>query len=223
MRIVAVLGSPHGMEGTTGRLLAPALEAACAAGAEVRTFVLSETEVRPCRACDCCHRTGRCHEEDGFEAIRRAIEGAEGLVLASPNYIFSVTAQMKAFMDRCCGPMHLQAFGGKYGAAVVTSGGPEFEQVENYLLRFLRSLGMWTVGSVGAEGWKLSAGAAGAPVIKAAGGLGARLVDAIRRKATFPEQEAERRAFAGRMESLVMMRQDEWPFEYEQWKSRRRA
>lgn len=25
------------------------------------------------------------------------------LILASPNYIFNVGAQMKAFMDRCCG------------------------------------------------------------------------------------------------------------------------
>ena len=60
--------------------------------------------------------------------IKAKIVGAEGLILASPNYINNVSAQMKGFMDRCCGVVHCLQFWGKYGVSVVTSGGDGDEQ-----------------------------------------------------------------------------------------------
>jgi multimeric flavodoxin WrbA len=192
-----------------------------AGGAEVQSVSLADTKIEPCRACDGCHRTGTCRVDDDFQKVRSAIESADGLVLASPNYISSVSAQMKAFMDRCCGPLHLQVFEGKYGAAVVTSGS-ESAGVEAYLLRFLQSLGLWTVGSIGAEGGKLADPSARDRVLDEAARLGARLVDAIRKHETFPDQTSVRRPFYERMRALVAMRKDDWPYEYEYWKSRGR-
>jgi multimeric flavodoxin WrbA len=139
-------------------------------------------------------------------------------VLASPNYMFNVTAQMKAFLDRCCGPLHCQAWEGKCGAAVVTSGGGGAEEVEAYRLRFLRAMGCRTVGSVSAQARQLEGDAAG-QCTQAAGRLGANLVESIRSKRAFPEQAAERQAFVNRMKQLVTMQKDIWPYEYEYWKS----
>jgi multimeric flavodoxin WrbA len=207
------------MAGNTGALLGPLLEGAQASGAEVQTFLLGQMDVQPCRACDCCHRTGQCRVDDDFETIRAAMAAADGVVLASPNYIFSVSAQMKAFMDRCTGPLHLQAFEGKYGAAVVTSGGPETAEVEQYLLRFLGVLGLWTVGSLGAEGRQLADAAARQEFIESAARLGGRLAEAIQRQETFSDQEPARTAFGERMRTLVTMRQGDWAFEYQYWKS----
>jgi multimeric flavodoxin WrbA len=223
MKIVSIIGSPHGMDGITGQLLQPVLAAAEKAGAEIAAFSLADVEIQPCLACDACHRSGSCSQVDGFEVIRSAIEAADGLVLASPNYIFNVTAQMKAFMDRCCGPLHLAAFEGKYGAAVVTSGGPGSIEVERYLLRFLRNLGMWTVGSVGGEGRQFADPAARAAIMEAAGKLGTGLVDAIYRKVKFPQQTDDRREFYERMKMLVTMRREEWPYEYEYWEKKGRV
>jgi len=222
MKIVAIIGSPHGLKGNTGRLLASLVDAARVDGAEVQTFSLAEKVVHPCRACDCCHRTGRCSLDDDFEELRAAIHAADGLVLASPNYIFSVPAQMKALLDRCSGPLHIQAFEGKYGAAVVTSGGSGSDEVETYLLRFLQALGLWTVGSVGAEGWMLENPATQDPILEKAARLGTRLADAIHGKETFPDQQAARREFSQRMRSLVEMRKADWPYEFDFWKSRGR-
>jgi multimeric flavodoxin WrbA len=219
MKIVIVMGSPHGMKGPTGGLLQPLIDVTRAAGAEIQIILLSERNVLPCMACDCCHRTGTCSRKDDFEAIRQAIEAADGLVLATPNYIMSVTAQMKAFLDRCCGPLHLQSFAGKYGAAVVTSGGPGSEEVEAYLLRVLTNLGMWTVGSVGAHARELAdPSPVSSPRVEAAQ-LGRRLIEAITGRKTFPDQEPARQAFYERMHLLVAARQADWPFEYEYWKS----
>ncbi len=219
MRIAAVLGSPHGMKGSTGKVLDALLGAAKSQGAEVTLFSLAELKVGPCHACDTCHKTGKCPTRDDFVMIKDALLDADGVVLASPNYIFSVSAQMKCLMDRWCGPLHLQAMEGKYGAAVVTSGGAESQEVETYILRFLRAMGCWTVGSVGAEGWRVANPATASPVLAAAADLGTRLAEVVAAKATFPAQLPERRAFYERMKALVTMRKAEWPYEYDRWRA----
>jgi len=125
MRIISVLASPHGLKGNTAVLLRHVLDGAKAEGAQTEIIVLKGDTVLPCRACDTCHKKGRCVQKDDFESMKETIMAADGLVLASPNYIFNVSAQLKAFMDRCCGAIHCMEFWGKYGASVVTSGGGE--------------------------------------------------------------------------------------------------
>lgn len=219
MNVVAVIGSPHGMEGSTGLLLGAAMEGAREAGAGVQTFELCGMEVRPCRGCDTCHRTGRCVIEDDFLALRRALEGCDAAVVASPNYISSVSAQTKAMMDRCAPLIHTHGLDGTYGAAVVSSGGEESERVERYVCRFLRSVGCWTVGGVGASAAGLHGEERG-PALERARELGAGLVRAAREGAEFPEQREEKGQIRRRMIELVASRGEEWRYELEYWKSR---
>jgi len=219
MHVLAVIGSPNGMNGNTGLLLNAFLEGVRQAGAEPNVCSLAELQVQPCRACGSCHRKGLCPIEDAFGAIAGSAAAAEAIVLASPNYMFNVSAQMKAFLDRCCGPLHCRAWDGKYGAAVVSSGGGGAEEVQACLLRFLRAMGCWTVGSVGAESRQLSDGRAAATVMQAAHEAGRPLVEAVRGRSTFQDQIEERRAFADRMRHLVMAMKDVWPYEYEYWHS----
>jgi len=219
MKITAILGSPHGLKGATGTLLAEVVGGARQAGAETTVLSLAELKVGCCRACDACHRTGTCPQKDDFGAVRSALLAADGIVLASPNYIISVSAQMKAMFDRCCGLLHCQSLRGRYAAAVETSGGTGGQEVQQYILRFERMLGCWTVGSVGATGAELADPAGRQRAFAAAAELGKALVEAIGRKPTFPEQAAERDAFFQRMKTLVQFRKDAWPYEYEHWKS----
>jgi len=221
MKIVSIIGSPHGMKGQTGILLDGMLDAVRGTGAEVTAFSLSSLTVKPCQACDTCHKKGICAINDDFNTVKRAFEDADGLILASPNYFTSVSAQMKALFDRCCGLMHLQAIEGKYAAAVVTSGGPGGEEVEAYMLRFMRSLGFTTVGSMGVLGRQMSEETR-QPHLAAAAELGARLVGAIDAKQQFPEQQDERKAVMERMKGLMQAQQDHWPYEYKYWVERRR-
>ena len=119
-KIVEVLGSPHGIKGNTGVLSSQVLLAAEQAGAVVTRLSLSDYEIKPCLACDTCHKTGRCAQQDDFEKVKATLQNADGIVLASPNYISNVSAQMKALLDRCCGPLHRNAWDGKYGAVSYT-------------------------------------------------------------------------------------------------------
>lgn len=218
MRIVSVLGSPHGGRGNTARLVASVLNAAAKAGAELIEFSLATVRVEPCRACEVCHRTGECPIDDDYKKVRDAISMADAVVLASPNYMFSVTAQMKALIDRLSGPLHCQMLMGRYGAAVVTAGSDSAE-VEQYLLRFLRAMGCWTVGSVGASAPEMFDSGAFERKVTEAKELGRALVHAIRERQTFPEQEAERRAFFERIKALILHRRDDWQHEYNYWLS----
>ena len=222
MKVLAIMGSPHGMKGNTGKLLKPAIESAQKAGASVSTMCLADYTVRPCCGCGQCHKVGTCPLTDDFAKFSEAMSAADGILLASPNYVFSVSAQTKALLDRSTGPLHCQAFEGKYAAAVVTSGGEGAEEVERYMLRFMRAMGCWTVGSVSAQGWQLMRDDMSGPLLEASADLGARLVEAIRTKATFPEQADERRRFYERMKQIVSAQKNEWKFEYEYWKSKGR-
>jgi len=217
MKILAILGSPHGASGTTGTLLAEVLRGAQAAGAETSVLSLVDHDVRPCRACDACHKTGVCPWRDDFNTVRDAMLAADGVVLASPNYIISVSAQMKALMDRCCGLLHCQSMLGKYAAAVETSGGTGGQEVQDYMIRFERMLGYWTVGSVGATAMDLAVAATRDKAFAAAAELGKKLAEVIAAKATFPDQP-QRGEFFQRMKMLVQFRKDEWPFEYKHWR-----
>lgn len=217
MRIVAICGSPHGLRGNTGRLLDEVTSGVREEGGEVELFTLSGVRVKPCVGCDTCHVRGECPIDDGFADLRKALLASDAFILASPNYIFSVTAQLKAFMDRCCGLIHCLALEGKYGAVVETSGGGGDDEVLDYLRRFVGSLGAYCVGGVGSP----AAGPRIFPDEEAlfarARELGRELCRAAKEKREFPDQEGARLAFAARMRGLVSHMREFWPYEYEYW------
>lgn len=217
MNIVCILGSPHGEKGNTARLLEFVLQGARMRGALVEIVSLAQSRVGPCRGCDTCHRSGACPHGDDFEAIRAKIEKADGVILASPNYIFSVSAQMKAFIDRCCGVVHCMSFRGKYGLSVVTSGGGGDEPIVDYMNQFLLVTGVHPLGGVHAAMGELEGGAFPEELKQRARELGADLVRAWDKGEVQQETIAAMAAFRERMRSLVTWHKDEWPHEYEYW------
>jgi multimeric flavodoxin WrbA len=216
MKIICIVGSPHGVSGNTFRLAEWTLAAAAQAGAELE-IVLLDGLVLPCRGCDTCHREGQCPQDDNFEAVRRAIEAADALLLLSPNYLGSVSAQMKAFMDRCSGAIHRMALQGRYGASVVTSGGEDNEAVAGYMNRFLLMTGIQPIGSVSATMACMPNGEFTSAVREQARDLGERLMAAWQDKFSDPETEAEIKSIRDRMRQLIVWKKEEWPYEYGYW------
>jgi multimeric flavodoxin WrbA len=220
MKIISLLGSPHGLKGNTGRLLRLVLDGAEAEGASAEVEVLKGDTVLPCRGCDICHKKGYCAQKDHFEPLRERIASSDGLVLASPNYIFNVSAQLKAFMDRCCGVIHCMSFWDKYGASVVTSGGGDEEPIAEYMNHFLITTGALPVGTVSACMSAMPEEGFTDEVQEKARRLGRRLVTACRSSEIPSGVQEKRRDFRERMKTLVTYRGSEWPYEYEYWKKR---
>lgn len=217
MKIISLLGSPHGLRGNTGRLLGLVLDGAEAAGARNETIVIKGDLINPCLGCDTCHKKGACPQGDAFEDLKAKILGADGLILASPNYINSVSAQLKAFLDRCCGVIHCLGFEGRYGAAVVTSGGPDEPPIAEYMNHFLLTTGIRPVGAAWATMGLNRGQEFSSEITTLAGRLGRNLVADWRQKALRPEVELQMNAFKERMKNLIIYRREEWPFEYEYW------
>jgi multimeric flavodoxin WrbA len=221
MKIVSLIGSPHRAKGNTARLAQLVAEDAEAEGAQVETLFIPPEKVNPCIACDTCHKTGQCQQKDDFEMIKKKILDADGLILGSPNYIFSVSAQLKAFLDRCCGVIHTMGFEGRYGASVVTSGGGDEEGIARYMNHFLITTGITPVGSVWATMGLLPDGEFTDDIKAQARELGKTLVVSWKNKAVLPEVEEVKDAFKERMQYLMQYRKDEWPYEYEFWQKHR--
>jgi multimeric flavodoxin WrbA len=221
MKITAIIGSPRGMKGATGRLMEIVIEGAERQGASAEIFTIKGQEVKPCRACDICHREGLCPQKDSFGAIKESIDKADGIILASPNYIFHVSAQLKAFLDRSASVVHLQGFEGKYGAAVVTSGGGDEAPIADYMQHFLAITGAVPVGAVWATMARIQKYDFPPELREKAAALGGRLVQAWKAGEKNPAYAEATRTFHERMRYLMQYRKEEWPYEYEYWKKHR--
>lgn len=219
MKIIAIVGSPHGVKGSTAKLTRLVLDGAEQEGARTETIYLAGDSVLPCLACDYCHKKGSCPQKDSFEEIQQKVKEADGLILGSPNYIFNVSAQMKAFMDRCGCAIHCLGFSGKYGASVVTSGGGDEEPIAAALNHFLMITGIQSVGSVWATMGLIHGEGFPEEISSRAVSLGKRLVQAWKSQESFPEIQEKMAAFKERMRRLMLYRREEWHFEHEYWKT----
>jgi multimeric flavodoxin WrbA len=219
MNILAIIGSPHGMKGNTGRLLDEVLVGVRESGGNVDLVSLTKQKILPCVACDTCHRVGVCNINDDFEAIKEKLLACDAFILASPNYIFGVTAQMKALFDRCGGLIHLMALEGKYGIAVETSGGGEDEPVLKYMEQVISVLGARVVGSIGSPMAGIRTFPDEETLFAKARELGGELCRAVREKRHYPEQDAFHNDFTERMRQLMLYRQSEWEYEFEVWQA----
>ncbi len=220
MKILAIMGSPNGMRGNTGRLLEEVLAGVREAGGDVELISFAESKVLPCVSCYVCHKTGRCTLKDDFEDIKTKLMSCDGFIFASPNYIHSVTAQLKAFFDRCACIIHCIALEGKYGAVVETSGGGEDADVVGYMKHVVNVLGAQSVGGIGSPVAGCRSFPDEEPLFAKARDLGQELCRSIAEKRHFPEQDAFLNAFRARMKGLVEYRRKEWTYEYDYWQAK---
>ena len=71
------------------------------AGCSVDKIQISRKKISGCLGCNACYRNGgSCVQKDDMEEIRAKMLEADVIVLASPIYFYSMTAQMKALIDR---------------------------------------------------------------------------------------------------------------------------
>jgi multimeric flavodoxin WrbA len=72
-------------------------------GAEVENIYLHGLDIRPCDGCDFCQGSADmgCAIEDDMQNLYPKIREADAILYASPVYWFTVSAQLKLFMDRC--------------------------------------------------------------------------------------------------------------------------
>ncbi|MCL6561160.1 MAG: flavodoxin family protein [Firmicutes bacterium] len=220
MKIIGLNGSPRRTQSRTGQLVEQILSGAREAGAKTDYLEITSLKIQPCIACDKCHRTGYCVQKDDFQETFDKIMAAEGLVLGSPVYIYQVTAQLKAWIDRLGNTIHCQRFLGKYGAVVATAGGTGQVETAGYLEYVLKRTGMQCVGRLACRIEEDGLLAAGSPLLEEARDLGRALAEAIREKRVYPDQEKEREQVLEYFRHVMQKRREKWSWEYGYWREK---
>jgi multimeric flavodoxin WrbA len=123
-RVTVFVGSAH-RGGATWR-------AACRLREDLESFgdvrceivVLSDHDIGVCRGCRLCFDRGeeRCPLRDDRDALIGRIMTSDGVVFATPNYSFQVSAIMKIFLDRLGFLFHRPRFHGRAFTAIVVQG-----------------------------------------------------------------------------------------------------
>lgn len=96
------LGSPR-KGGNTDLLCDAFIRGAGESGNETEKICLGDRDIYYCIDCEVCRKKGGdCvyKDRDDFEEIIQKIIAADGFVIASPVYFYSLSAQMKTVIDR---------------------------------------------------------------------------------------------------------------------------
>ena len=94
------MGSPR-IKGNTDLLLDEALRGAASQAAEIEKLVVDKLNITPCREYYACVKDGNCVIRDDMDEIYPKLLSADRIISASPIFFYSLTAQIKALIDRC--------------------------------------------------------------------------------------------------------------------------
>jgi multimeric flavodoxin WrbA len=104
MNILILSGSPR--KGGNTELLAEAFAKGAAEHHHVEIVSVHDYKVNPCLGCNACFKTdGICAQKDDMALIYEKMSQTDMLVIASPVYFYSISAQLKAVIDRFHNPI----------------------------------------------------------------------------------------------------------------------
>ncbi len=100
MKVLALSGSPREDSNTT-IMLQNTLDEIKKHELEVELITLNNKLINPCKACYYCVKHKKCVQTgDDFDELFEKVKEAEGIILGTPVYHASTTANLKAFLDR---------------------------------------------------------------------------------------------------------------------------
>ncbi len=129
MKIMCVVGSRR-KKGNTSILTQEVLKPFEAQGVETELIFLGDYDIAGCSGCEGCRDSYKCLINDDMQKLYPALIKADALILGSPTYFYNISADMKAFIDRCyCLEVFdesdrsvwmgiSEALGGKYAAVI---------------------------------------------------------------------------------------------------------
>jgi len=214
MNVLLISSSPRKTASQTFKLAGEVIKGL---GPSVKKEIvfLCDQKIEFCRHCEKCHeKILQCPIRDDAGEILEKMLKADGIILATPNYINQVTASMKALFDRSSHFIHCRRLLGKYVAGVVSSGSGQDGAVLDYIRHYSNTCGAQYAGGVS------SATPVGDAKKKEAFDLGRALEAAINSKQLFPEQIQKIDAGKEHFKRLMKIREKTWVGEYQYWKDK---
>jgi multimeric flavodoxin WrbA len=160
MKIISINGSRR-KKGNTELLIQSILKPLERGATHVKAISLGDYTIGACTGCEGCRDSWECVIKDDFQSLIEMMDDADGVVLASPTYWYTVTSDMKCFIDRCYSliqfPENRSEWIGKYdgtGKTCVTAAVCEQKEEANLgntltlLTDFAKDIGLNVVDSV---------------------------------------------------------------------------
>jgi multimeric flavodoxin WrbA len=151
VRVCGIVGSPK-RKGNVDLLVSRVLEGARSQGAETHTIYLNDLSIKPCQSCGVDPYPKFCLFDDDMKTVYEALQSCDAVVLGSPVYFDTVSAQTKLMIDRsnCLMPYVKQPDGTfdferrikkrKKGVFIAVSGG---DQELNTILTTVKGFFNW--------------------------------------------------------------------------------
>lgn len=99
---VLIISSSPRKGGNSDTLCDRFMQGAREAGHTVEKLMLRDKDVRYCTGCGVCNTGRPCVQRDDMAEIQERMVGADVIVLATPVYFYTMSAQLKTMIDRTC-------------------------------------------------------------------------------------------------------------------------
>jgi len=100
MKVCGIIGSPC-KNGNVDILVSQVLKGATSQDAETCKIYLNSLSIKPCQSCGVDPAPKHCLFSDDMEQVYDALETSDAIILGSPVYFDTVSAQVKLMIDRC--------------------------------------------------------------------------------------------------------------------------
>lgn len=162
MKSILILSSSPRRGGNSDTLSDEFLRGASDAGHTVEKIFLRDKTINYCTGCSTCSLQGKsCPQKDDMPEILDKMIAADIIVMATPVYFYTMSAQMKTLIDRCCG-LYTQMTSKKF-YFIVTAAENDQEKMERTIDTFqgfldcledatikgvVYGLGVWHTGEI---------------------------------------------------------------------------
>lgn len=115
LKVCGIIGSPK-KNGNVDILVSQVLKGASSQGAETCKVYLNDLQIKPCQSCGVDPHPKYCLFEDDMKTIYTLLQSCDAIVLGSPVYFDTVSAQTKLMIDRCnCLMPYVERADGTFG------------------------------------------------------------------------------------------------------------
>jgi multimeric flavodoxin WrbA len=188
MKVLGILGSPR-QSGNTEILLNVTLSAAKQAGADTELIRLSKMNIKWCDGCNACRKTGECHIKDDMQDLYSKLLEANGIVFATPVYTWTMSGQMKVFLDRTYAlSFPVSRLAGKVGGSIVVGARQGHQLTQSIFYLYYSSAHMLAADWVNGFAWEKAGIEKDKHAMQAAGELGNQMVLLIKSNFKYPEE-----------------------------------
>lgn len=129
---ILMVSSSYRKEGNSETLSKEFKQGAEDAGNKIEIIYLRNLYMEFCKGCMACQKTGKCVIQDDIVNSINLVKNADVLVFATPIYYYSMSGQLKTFLDRM-NPLYVQEFKKKEVYLIASAADENSEAIDGAL------------------------------------------------------------------------------------------